>query len=141
MATSVQHHLNQWRHNRTFLESIDPAYPDWLVTASFYTALHVVDALLLHDHVTSVTSHDTRNRILGQTNRYKKINSHFYPLYDLSRTVRYLADHQQWVPFSKIESEVFKRFLYPSETSVRKLAPTLPMEAGLIRLRTIGSAS
>src|ERR1035437_4117306 len=97
MPTQVQDHINQWTHNRKFIETINPEYCDWIVTVTFYSALHAVDALLLDDKVT-VTSHDSRNRILSQTNRYKKINSAYYPLYDLSRTIRYVADQAQWVP-------------------------------------------
>jgi len=121
MATQVRDHINQWLHNRKFLECIAPDYTDWIVTAAFYAALHAVDALLLEDKV-SVTSHDMRNRILSQTNRYKKINSAYYPLYDLSRTIRYIADQTRWIPFDKIESDVFRRFLYPIEKSVLTLA-------------------
>ena len=132
---TVQSHIKQWTHNRHFLESIDVAYPDWLVTVTFYAALHAVDALLLHDKVRSITSHDSRNKILSQTNRYKKINSCYYPLYDLSRTIRYIANEDQWVPFEKIDSDIFGRYLYPIESSVSKLAG---LELGLkpIRLRS-----
>ena len=119
---SVQNHINQWLHNRQFIQSISPVYSDWMVTASFYAALHAVDALLLHDNVRGVTSHDSRNRILSLTNRYKKINSLYYPLYDLSRTIRYIAEPAKWVPYSSIEADVLKRFLYPIESSVKALS-------------------
>lgn len=115
------HHVKQWQHNRDFVGTIDPGYPDWAVTGTFYAALHAVDALLKHDKVTGVVSHEARNRTLAMTARYQKIWELYQPLYGLSRTIRYLAKPTRWVPWEKIEAEVFRRFLYPLEESVRKL--------------------
>ncbi len=114
-------HLDQWQHNRTFLQSIEPLYPDWAVTAVFYTALHAVDALLTGDKVPGIVSHETRNRALMHTNRYAKIWDRYQPLHDLSRTIRYLAQPGRWVPWERIESDVVRRHLYPIEQSVQKL--------------------
>ncbi len=114
-------HINQWRHNRAFISKIDPEFPDWAVTATFYTALHAVDALLKYDKVPRVVSHESRNKTLIQTTRYAKIWEMYQPLYDLSRTIRYLAKPQRWVPWAQIEAEVFRRYLYPLEASVQKL--------------------
>ncbi|MFA7236226.1 MAG: hypothetical protein WC058_05110 [Phycisphaeraceae bacterium] len=119
MANS-QRHIHQWKHNRDFLLTIPPQYPDWMVTASFYVALHAIDAMLAHDKVT-VTNHDGRNRVLIQTNRYQFISSKYLALYDLCRTIRYLADPKKWVPLEKIEADVLKRYPYPIEQSVQKL--------------------
>lgn len=114
-------HINQWKHNRRFLTSITPEFPDWAVTCAFYISLHAVDALLAYDGVTGVTSHDSRKRVLINTNRYRYIRERFIPLFDLSRTVRYLADPTSWVKASDIEANVLKRYLYPIESSVQKL--------------------
>lgn len=114
-------HIRQWHHNRAFLRTIEPEFPDWAVTVSFYTALHAVDALLKHDKVPGIVSHETRNATLGRTNRYKKIWKVYQPLYDLSRTIRYLARPARWVAWEKVEGEVFRRYLYPLEASVQKL--------------------
>lgn len=117
---TLDNHLFQWRHNRTFLSTISLDYHDWIITAAFYTALHAVDAVLAFDNVT-VTNHEGRNRILGMTNRYEKINNSYWPLYNLSRTVRYLAKPQVWVPANRVQKEVIERYLYPIERSVQKL--------------------
>ncbi|MGB7158802.1 MAG: hypothetical protein WBD40_12085 [Tepidisphaeraceae bacterium] len=114
-------HVRQWKHNRLFIETIEPRFPDWIVTASFYVALHAVDSLLAFDKVHGVTSHDSRNRVLFETNRYLQIKRHYIPLYDLARTVRYLANPQVWVPYAQVETQVLRRHLYPLETSVQKL--------------------
>ena len=87
----------------------------------FYTALHAIDSLLKHDDVKGVVSHNARNATLIKTNRYAQIWRHFQPLYDLSRTVRYLAKPGRWVSWDKIEVDVVKRYLYPIEKSVQKL--------------------
>jgi hypothetical protein len=126
MASS-QSHIDQWKHNRAFLATIAPAYPDWLVTVAFYVALHAVDALLAHDKVSGVTSHDGRNRTLMNTNRYAQIWKHYQTLYDLSRTVRYLAAPAKWIPADQVDAQVLRRNLYPIERSVEKLmGQTLP---------------
>lgn len=113
-------HLEQWRHNRSFLSVIPPQYPDWIVTVAFYTAVHAVDSLLARDRQT-VTSHEARNDILIRTNRYQKIRTHCLQLYDLSRTVRYLAKPAKWVPTHLIMEKVIRELLYPIENSVQKL--------------------
>lgn len=114
-------HINQWHHNRAFIAEIQPTYADWAVTAAFYTALHAIDALLKHDKVMRVVSHNSRNETLATTARYSRIWLLYQPLYDLSRRIRYLANPLQWVPWDKLESEVFRRYLYPLERSVQKL--------------------
>lgn len=108
-------------HNRRFVACIPLIFPDWLVTASFYTAVHAVNALLLHDGVTSITSHDTRNRVLINTNRYQFIWERYHGLYVLSRAVRYAADQRLWVQAQDVEKQVFQQLLYPVERSVQKL--------------------
>ena len=87
----------------------------------FYVVLHAVDALLAHDNVQGVTSHDARNTVLVRTSRYQQIRKHYLPLYDLSQVVRYLADPGKWVPSEQIDQNVVTRYLYPIEKSVQKL--------------------
>lgn len=117
---SQSKHLVQWKHNRKLIALIDREFPDWIVTVAFYAALQIVDALLECEG-NFPTNHETRNLILMKTNRYKKINQHFLPLYNLSRTVRYMADHSKWIPADRIEVDVLGRNLYPIENSALKL--------------------
>lgn len=125
-----QDHIQQWQHNRDFLGGIDATFTDWIVTVSFYVALQAVDALFAHDGVREPTSHDLRNEVLRVTNRYKAIWIPYQGLYDLSRTTRYLANPQCWVPPEKIVPDVFKRLLYPIERSAQKL---MKLELGFVR--------
>jgi hypothetical protein len=84
-------------------------------------SLHSIDALLAYDKVRGITDHRSRKGVLARTNRYERINKMYLPLYDLSRTIRYLADPKQWVPFDQIENNILGRYLYPIEKSVQKL--------------------
>jgi len=119
-VSSLQH-IRQWKHNREFLAIIDPQFPDWAVTATFYVALHAVDALLKFDNVPGIVSHETRNSVLIRSRRYDHIWKHYRPLHDLSRTVRYLADPSRWIAWNQLETSIFRRYLYPIEQSVQKL--------------------
>lgn len=120
MASTLSH-LRQWKHNRDFLSTIAFPYTDWIVTVAFYTALHAVDALLAAEGVKRVTDHRSRNGVLMDTNRYQKIWKLFSPLYNLSQTVRYLANPADWVPYSCISRDILGRYLYPIEDSVKGL--------------------
>jgi hypothetical protein len=117
---SRENHITQWRHNRAFLCSISPQYPDWIVTACFYAAVHAIDTLLAHDKIFP-TSHDMRNEVLIRTNRYSAIYAAYGPLYTLSRTIRYFADPTDWIRIEDIQSKVIARYLYPLEKSVQHL--------------------
>ena len=131
---SPSEHARQWRHNRS-LVPLFLDYPDWIVTVTFYAALHVVDALLAADKVSRITSHDARNDVLKRTNRYHDIWKRFAPLYNLSRTVRYLANPGDWIPAEAIERQVLNGLLYPIEASVARKLPDLesppPIQLGM----------
>jgi len=71
-----------------------------------------------------MTTHGERNSILMRTNRYLQIRKHYLQLYDLSRTIRYLAKPANWTPANVIMAEVIKKLLYPIENSVQKLLKT-----------------
>jgi hypothetical protein len=122
MADSRKH-LDQWQHNRAFLGLIPTDYPDWMVTVSFYVALHAIDALLAHDGVGRVNSHESRNDVLIKTKRYQQIWKHYQPLHDLSRRIRYLAAPGDWVPVSEIPKQIWNRYLLPIEKSAGGLKP------------------
>lgn len=119
MATSDDH-ITQWKHNRAFLSTILPDYPDWIVTACFYVAVHAIDTLLAHDKIYP-TSHDYRNAVLSKTNRYSAIYKAYNPLYSLSRTIRYFADPRSWIRIEDIQPQIIERYLLPIEKSVQKL--------------------
>lgn len=121
MAT-IEQHIDQWLHNRRFIATIEPDFSDWIIAATFYTALHAVDAAFSHHKLADkIVSHHTRNDVLSRNNSYQQVWKSYRPLHDLSRTVRYLAQPRAWVPFARIETDVLTRYLYPIEKSVQKL--------------------
>lgn len=132
--------MKQWMHNREFLRTIHAGYPDWAVTAIFYTGLHAVDTLFAHLKIHGITSHRERNDVLLRTNRFSRIWSAYHPLYNLSRTIRYMARPQDWVPWQSLEREVIGRYLTPIETSVQNLTGE-PLELPRIKLATITAES
>lgn len=87
----------------------------------FYTALHAVDTLLSVRN-DEAQDHKSRNGKLSQTQSYQKIWTCYRPLYELSRSIRYHANPRDWVLHSDLEPKVIKRYLYPIEKSVIKLA-------------------
>ncbi len=128
---NIQRHIQQWTHNRSLIGRIPPEYPDWIVTVSFYAAIHAIDALLVSDETQGIVSHSTRNGVLAKTNRYKAIYRSYHTLYDLSRTVRYLAEPNMWIPLDQIEVNVLERCFYKIEKSVKKLLK-IDLELGKI---------
>jgi len=52
-------HQNKATHNRQFLDSINTDdYPDWVVVAAFYTAVHLVERLRAANRHGDRTSHE-----------------------------------------------------------------------------------
>jgi hypothetical protein len=109
----------QWLHNRSLIPRIPQSHPDWIVTVTFYTALHAINSLLSGSGA-DVRSHDERNEILMTTHTYAPIWIKYSPLYDMSRKVRYLANPEAWLPFSKLLDRVIKPYLYPIEKLVQQ---------------------
>lgn len=86
MAT-VAAHAAQANHNQNFLESIDAGlFPDWVITAAFYKAVHIVEGLLVRKGLAS-GSHARRNETIKR--RFPDVWYEYRPLYNQSRIVRY----------------------------------------------------
>ncbi|HTV48609.1 MAG TPA: hypothetical protein VMG59_09220, partial [Phycisphaerae bacterium] len=45
----------------------------------------------------------------------------YRPLYNISRTSRYLAEPSVWIPFNEIQQKIFEGRLYPIEKSYLSL--------------------
>jgi hypothetical protein len=88
MAT-VAAHTSQASHNQAFLDTIDRnLFPDWVITAAFYKAVHIVEALLVRKGTPS-GNHTNRNAILKR--QFTTVWHDYHPLYNQSRVVRYLC--------------------------------------------------
>ena len=127
-------HLAQWRHNRRFLASADPEFPDWQATATFYAALHAVAALLAHDGL-APPDHASRNRALRTVRRYAEVERHYSALYIKSQAVRYHAAPSDWPTPPEVQRDLVERHLYPLERSVQKLTG-VDLQLAPVTLRT-----
>lgn len=120
MAT-VDQHLTQWRHNRRFARSIDPAYRDWQVNAIFYTALHAVDAAIAKLSL-RVTDHEARNQIVNTNSSFAAIRRPYRNLYRISRVTRYDADPELWLPSEYLTvTDLVEDLLRPIENGLEPL--------------------
>ena len=119
--SSVQEHLDQWAHNRLFLSTVRPDFPDWIITVAFYTAIHAVESLLTADDISPRSSHSDRMEILKHGRRYQKIYERYRLLYEICHVTRYSAQPSRWYPRDQIKTDVIEGMVYPIETSVRKL--------------------
>jgi hypothetical protein len=132
-VAKIDEHLTQWAHNRKFIETIPPEFYDWAVTATLYTAMHAVEALLTADGARDRSSHQDRFRVLQSAQRYDQVYKHYRVLYDLAHVTRYSATPKRWVSADKLQGELIHGLLYPIEKSVRKLLgqlnPPVPMAA------------
>lgn len=112
MATESDHRLKA-AHNQAFLDAIDHArFPDWAVTAAFYKAVHLVEALFARDNRAPGGSHLKRNQVLKR--HYKHVWKQYQPLYNFSRQARYwctgvLPEHVTYVNrrLGRVEREIF----------------------------------
>ena len=103
-------------------------FPEWVATIAFYKALHLVEAVFIHNkEVSHRQTHDSRNKVLKETNIYKKINKHYSPLYRISLIARYMqADGQtepsftRYMPPKKVQNEVLGHHLHQVQVAARK---------------------
>jgi len=91
---SFNAHVELVRQNTSLLDGmLIPAvqqHPDWVVTVAFYTALHMVEAMLFDDFPDKHTSHHSERHNVLQGARYSHIWYDYRPLYAQSRLARYL---------------------------------------------------
>jgi hypothetical protein len=90
-------HKNKAEHDLKIAEQLlaDGNYPDWVITCSFYTALHFVDA---YAHKLGITSFEPRlgekmsshgKRLRFVSNQLRQSFSSYKRLYDRCRQARY----------------------------------------------------
>lgn len=84
----VDAHLRRAEDNRSFRETIPDKYPNWIVTAVFYEAVHYIEALLVFDGHGSC-DHDSRFDRLRSDRRYSHVRMFYNQLFNLSVRARY----------------------------------------------------
>jgi hypothetical protein len=92
---SESDHLALAAHNQEtidFLLTGGDRFPDWTVTVAFYTALHLVDAMLDRIEGIDGVDHQQRGLILRNNRRYANVLKHYNALKEASQIARYLSD-------------------------------------------------
>jgi len=92
-------HITKANHNieTIALLSQDLTKKDWIVTVAFYSALHIVDAVLFQTQkgfYKHGISHDMREKIIKSDNRLEKIWTCYRPLLNQSIIARYLQGYR-----------------------------------------------
>ncbi len=99
---NVQAHSRQAQHNRNLLATFDPEqtpYLDWIITITFYTALHRIEAWFATKHQHSV-DHSERDDWLSKAKELRRnVWPHYKELEYYSRQARYqcLSFDRKWV--------------------------------------------
>ena len=89
---SIEEHKRKYEENRRLLDTnlnIECCdFYNWIVTVSFYAALHLVEARLAEEGVDS-KDHFARNNNVERFRYFKNIRNQYKTLYDKSRIARY----------------------------------------------------
>lgn len=88
----VDTHRQQVTHNRetiAHLQRAGDAYLDWVVTALFYTALHLVDQVLYHNARLNPRNHRQRHAAIANEPSLMPIYGDYRELEHQSRRSRY----------------------------------------------------
>ena len=99
-----------------------PNFCDWTAIVTFYTALHVVEAVFFYDTQHSNRqhgyNHETRERILKETRSYQNIWKHYRPIQSASAKARYLRGltkkgltFQEHMPAKQVQERLIKHHL------------------------------
>lgn len=111
MPTELEH-IDKWRHNRAFLESIPERFSDWAATCAFYAALHAVEAFLWAKYKRDCHTHEQRDPVVQR--ELSAVYAEYSHLYNVSRLARYMV--AKGIP----KTPLFSRFM-PRETVVNVL--------------------
>ena len=116
MAT-VKQHLKKATYNENFFDDIKETYPDWAITGLFYSALHLIDAVLINMGC-SAEDHKMRFQYVKFIKELKPLYADYRALYDCSINARYKMTSDL-----NIESlnDYHKKFFSPIKTTVTKL--------------------
>ncbi len=95
MPNTGQHH-EQYKKNRLLLDSMVsdltllPEYPDWAITISFYSALHLIEKRMAElGYENATTDHQTREKMMYKVSEFKSIFSLYNTLKGQSYRARY----------------------------------------------------
>ena len=91
MPRDKKTHLAQAAHNEALVEFLDGTpYTDWSATATFYAALHFIQAYFLSKNPPEdPQSHGVRDAAIDNDKFLQQIRNHYRDLQDLSEAARY----------------------------------------------------
>jgi hypothetical protein len=104
MPTPQQHEI-QVQDNRRLLQALwqnrRSAFPDWVVTVAFYTAVHLVEGYLGRPAFNGgkgyhSIDHSARNGFVSMVTELKAINGDYQELYNRSLDSRYRCAPAKW---------------------------------------------
>lgn len=124
-------HIQRANDNLAFLRTIDiDRYPDWVAISAFYSGLHVVEAILIHEGKLGADSHASRHDLLAspEMSKYRAVYLNYKELYNASRLARYGINRDgssqfsaKWNPKSVSAKLVSMNLLGGVVVSARKL--------------------
>lgn len=95
IVPTKEQHYKQYQQNKSLLNSPvfdaeNTQYKDWVVTISFYTAVHLIEKKLAEINPNHhFTSHKSRNNAMNAASSFRRIAPQYKTLYDESRKARY----------------------------------------------------
>jgi len=130
-------HIKQANRNKQAIDHLltaQPSLPEWVTTAAFYKAVHLVEAAFAsdpdapHSHT---CEHGSRNATLCGARSYKNICKHYLHLYRASLIARYLEDHNgneyrsfsDYMAFDLVKSEILGHRLKQIEQGCKRKMP------------------
>jgi hypothetical protein len=122
----TREHLARSSSNLAFARSFDlttTPYLDWVVTAYFYAALHLVDALLWEKERISAGNHETRKSYVRNKWYLRGIKDEYRELKDRSEDARYRLIT---VTSTKIVQQVVPLY----EAIEKHILPQIPIDQG-----------
>jgi hypothetical protein len=121
---SADQHRRKAEHNRKFLESISlDDYPDWVVVAAFYTAVHLIEQLRAALGDGDSTGHEERLAYIQE--RHAEIHTAYHILQNASMLARYQSNATFFGQFQRevIAERLVGQYLAQIEQYVRDRAP------------------
>lgn len=96
---AAQDHIAQAQHNKGLLALLwrgSSPYPDWVVTVTFYVAVHLVEAYFDRRYSLHCPSHPERNKEFASMVELRPIYGDYSDLYNLSLKSRYHCKLSTW---------------------------------------------
>lgn len=94
--SNLQYHILQYEHNLKHIAHLERnpeglyEYADWIITSTFYCALHIIDKYILNNFDVKSYSHEQRSRyILKYLSDYEELYNDYKELKKFSIYSRY----------------------------------------------------